>query len=165
MLLTFGVVVLLSFPAFSSSDTGSLVLSESAYLTKAAMRVPISVQWRFIRPNFSFRGPNRQFPSNITTAVSALIRSDECKICDTRRTQWVVDSPSAWTQAVKSTIDMGCSHVSLKLLINRARNWAHEPMVLGGRLFNQVRAVPSSIIVKYFAQASSSTSSISIAIS
>src|SRR3954470_738753 len=117
------------------------------------------------RPNFNFRAANRQLPSRVITAVSALMRSDECRTCETRCTQWVVDSPSSWTQAAKSTIDIGCLHVCLKLLINRARNWAHELIELAGKLFNQVRAVPSSIMVKYFAHAAPSTSSISMAIS
>ena len=40
-------------------------------------------------------------------------------------------------------MDLGCLQVSLKFCINRARKWAHELIELGGRLFNQVRAVPS----------------------
>src|SRR3954468_24686962 len=101
---------------------------------------------------------NLQLFSSINTAESALMRSDECRIVETRRTQWVVDSPSSWTQESKSTIDIGCLHVSLKFWINRAFNSAHDPMELAGSPFNQVRAVPSNIIVKYLALASSSTS-------
>ena len=81
------------------------------------------------------------------------------------RTQWVVDSPSSCLQFVKSTIDMGYLHVSLKFWINRAFSSAHELIELGGRLFKQVRVVPSNIIVKYLAIAASLTCSNSIAIS
>src|SRR3954467_251908 len=124
------------------------------------MRVPMSLQWCFSRPNFSFSGSNRQLPSKVRTVVSALMRSDECKIFETRRTQWVVDSPSSWTQAAKSTIDIGCLHVSLKFWINRALNSAHDRMELAGRFFNHVRDVPSNIMVKYLVHAASSTFSI-----
>ncbi len=56
----------------------------------------------------------RQFCSNIKTAEPASILSYECMISLTRRTQWVVDSPSCCLQLVKSTIDIDCLHVSLK---------------------------------------------------
>ena len=82
----------------------------------------MSLQNRFMRPNFNFKGSNRQLPSRVKIAESALILSDECKIYETRCTQWVVDSPSPWTQAARSTMDLGCLHVSLKFWINRARN-------------------------------------------
>ena len=44
VLLPLGIAVLFPFPGLSSSDSGSLVLSESAYFTKAAIRVDISLQ-------------------------------------------------------------------------------------------------------------------------
>ena len=62
-------------------------------------------------------------------------------------------------------IDIGCFHMSLKFWINQAFSSAHDPMELAGNPFNQVRAVPSNIMVKYIAHAASSTSISSIAIS
>ena len=49
--------------------------------------------------------------------------------------------------------------------MNRAFSSAHDPIELGGSPFNQVRAVPSNIMVKYWAIAASLTSGNSIAIS
>ena len=114
MLRTLGVAVLLSLPCLLIIRLGSLVLSELVYLTRVAISWFMSLQSRLSRPNFIFSGVNRQFFSNIKTAEPASILSDECIMALTRRTQWVVDSPSSYLQLVKSTIDKGCLHVSLK---------------------------------------------------
>ncbi|KRX82388.1 hypothetical protein T12_10567, partial [Trichinella patagoniensis] len=68
-------------------------------------------------------------------------------------------------QLVKSTIDIDCLQVSLKFWMKRAFSSAQDPMEFGGSPFNQVRAVPSNIMVKYLAIATSLTSSSSMAIS
>ena len=85
MLLPLGVAALLSLPGLVILRLGVLGTIRVAYFTRATMSVPMSLQWRLSRPNFSFKGANRQLPSNVRTAVSALMRSDECKISETRR--------------------------------------------------------------------------------
>ena len=49
--------------------------------------------------------------------------------------------------------------------MNRAFSSAQDPIEFGGSPFNQVRAVPSNIMVKYLAIAASLTSSNYMAIS
>ena len=95
VMLALGVATLLSLSRFFIIRLGVLGTIRVGILNQSSHQLPMSLQWRLSRPSFCLRGIKWQFFSNIKTAEPALMRSDECRKVETRRTQWVVDSPSS----------------------------------------------------------------------